>query len=152
MSYAHHGMTNTKLYNVFKGMKGRTRSATKRSKCYCGIKICEEWLNDSSLFIKWALENGYKEGMQIDRIDNLSGYSPENCRFVTPKENANNRLNNIVITVDGEVNTIAYFSDKYGIKHHTIVTRLKRGWDPESAVKKPLSKGVKNGRPYSKID
>lgn len=146
MAYSQHGMTNTKLYNVFKGMKSRTRSANKRSKCYEGITVCDEWLNDSSLFIEWALANGYREGMQIDRIDGTKGYNPNNCRFVTPKQNANNRSTTLLIEVDGEKNTIAYFSQKYGIQHHTIMTRLKRGWPAHRAVKTQLSKGIKNGR------
>lgn len=146
MPYSNHGWTNTKLYNVFKGMKSRTRNSDKRSKCYKGISICDEWLNDSSAFITWAIDNGYREGMQIDRIDNYKGYSPDNCRFVTPKQNANNRTTTKFIEIDGEKNTISYFSEKYGIHHHTIYTRLSRGWPADRAVKTPLSKGVKNGR------
>lgn len=146
MSYSLHGWTNTKLYNVFKGMKGRTRYASKRNKCYKGISICSEWLNDPLAFISWAINNGYREGMQIDRIDNSKGYDPENCRFVTPKQNANNRSTTKFIEVDGERNTISYFSEKYGIHHHTIETRLRRGWCTDRAVKAPLSKGIKNGR------
>jgi len=146
VAYSKHGWTNTKLYNVFKGMKSRTRSANKRSKCYAGVKVCDEWINDSSLFLEWALAHGYQEGMQIDRIDCSQGYSPENCRFVTPKQNANNRSTTLLIEVDGEKNTISHFSQKYGIHHHTIATRLSRGWSACRAVKTPLSKGIKNGR------
>jgi len=58
-----------------------------------GIKVCEEWLNDSRKFIKWSLENGYKKELQIDRIDNNGNYSPDNCRWVTPKENSRNKRN-----------------------------------------------------------
>jgi hypothetical protein len=56
-----------------------------------GIKVCEEWANDPTEFCKWAEENGYTEGLQIDRIDNDGNYEPENCRFVTPAENMKNR-------------------------------------------------------------
>lgn len=141
MSYSKHGMTNTKLYNVFKGIKSRVRNPSKRSQCYVGVDICSEWLLDSSLFIEWAINSGYSDGLQIDRIDNSLGYSPENCRWVTPKQNANNRTSTKIITVDGEANTIAYFSDKYGVKHHTIQTRLARGWSDNDAVKIKNSKG-----------
>lgn len=138
-------MTNTKLYNVFKGMKSRTRYGGKKSRSYVenGIKICDKWINDPSLFIDWSLANGYKEGLQIDRIDNNKGYSPENCRWVTAKENCQNRSSTKLITVFGEVNTIAYFSEKYGVKHHTIATRLSRGWSESDAATRSNQKGVK---------
>ena len=140
MKNSMHGMTNTKLYNVFKGMKSRIRYSKNRSSSYKGLTMCDEWLNDSGSFITWAIENGYKEGLQIDRIDNKKGYTPENCRWVTAKENANNRSTTIILNVDGEEGTIAYFSDKYGVKHHTIQTRISRGWSHSEAVKKPSQK------------
>lgn len=58
-----------------------------------GIKICPEWDHPKGhvAFISWALANGWAEGLQIDRADNNGGYSPENCRFVTLKENLKNR-------------------------------------------------------------
>jgi hypothetical protein len=58
-----------------------------------GIVVCDEWRNNSSSFIEWALANGYKEGLQIDRIDNEGNYEPDNCRFVEPQiNNCNQRM------------------------------------------------------------
>jgi len=78
--------TKTKLYTTWRGMKERCTSPThKNYEVYKG-KLCEEW-KDSDIFIEWATQNGYKEGLTIDRIDSNKGYYPENCQFITAKEN-----------------------------------------------------------------
>ncbi|WP_215410423.1 HNH endonuclease [Escherichia coli] len=144
MAYSKHGMTHTKLYKVFIGMKTRCKKSNNnpRNKHYRekGITICDEWLNDSSKFIEWALNNGYQEGLEIDRIDNDKGYSPDNCRWVTHAENMRNTCKTRMLTVNGETNTIHYFSEKYGIGEHTIHIRLRLGWSHEAAVLLPLRK------------
>lgn len=56
-----------------------------------GISVCQEWLDDSDSFVNWALNNGWRRGLVIDRIDNHLGYTPDNCRFVTVTESNQNR-------------------------------------------------------------
>lgn len=56
-----------------------------------GIYVCDEWLNDRAAFVRWGIANGWEKGLQIDRRDNDGPYSPENCHFVTPKQNSANR-------------------------------------------------------------
>ena len=58
-----------------------------------GIHICEEWKSEFTNFYDWAISHGYTESLELDRIDNDKGYSPDNCRWVTHKENCNNRRN-----------------------------------------------------------
>jgi len=91
-----HGLSKHPLYVNFKGIKERCYD--KNSKDYDnyggrGIGICDEWLNNPASYIEWALKNGWTEGclLQIDRKENDKGYSPENCRFVSSKENNRNK-------------------------------------------------------------
>jgi len=95
------GVVNNPSYKVWKSIKERcTKSWHKSYKDYGwrGIEMCDDWLNDSRCFVKWANVNGYKKGLQIDRIDNDGNYEPSNCHFVTPRENSLNRRKSKVNT------------------------------------------------------
>lgn len=88
-----HGFKGTRLYRVWESMKQRCKSSKHPSFHRYGgrgIAVCEEWQKFEP-FGAWALLNGYQDNLQIDRIDNDRGYSPDNCRFVTAKENMANR-------------------------------------------------------------
>ena len=89
-----HNMSYSKLYKVWQGMK--TRCYNPNFIYYCnyggrGITICNEWKNDFSKFYEWAINNGYKEGLTIDRINNDGNYEPNNCRWVTRAEQNRNK-------------------------------------------------------------
>ena len=89
-----HGLSSTKLYGAWRGMKQRcyyTKHDSYSNYGARGVTVCDEWRNSFKAYSDWALSNGYKEGLQIDRIDNYKGYSPENCRWVTQKENNKNK-------------------------------------------------------------
>lgn len=89
-----HGLSNCKIYEVWSGMinrcewQGNTRFHRYGAR---GINICEEWRNNFEHFYNWAVNNGFQKGLQLDRKDNDGNYEPDNCRFVTPKVNVNNR-------------------------------------------------------------
>jgi len=76
------------IYAIWKGMMQRCRDNPRYKDR--GIKVCRDWQN-SKVFISWCISNGWGENMQIDRINNSKGYLPENCRFVSPRENSLNR-------------------------------------------------------------
>lgn len=88
-----HGETNTRLYHIWALIKNRCLTESNKDyKNYGGrgITICNEWL-DFIPFRDWSLKNDYDNVLQIDRKDNDKGYYPENCRWVTNKENSRNR-------------------------------------------------------------
>lgn len=96
---------NKSLYWAWKAMK--QRCLNPKCKAYRnygarGIRVCEEWL-EFEPFIKWAVLNGHRKGLELDRIDNNSDYSPHNCRWVSRKENINNRRRTIRLKVGGIV-------------------------------------------------
>ncbi|MCB1454401.1 MAG: hypothetical protein KDJ43_12215 [Rhizobiaceae bacterium] len=93
LSQPKHGMRNTRLYRVWTAMKVRcTSEKHPRYHRYGGrgISVCESW-QEFEPFAEWALANGYRDDLQIDRINNDGSYEPDNCRFVTAAENMANR-------------------------------------------------------------
>lgn len=84
-----------------------------------GIAVCKEWLQFEP-FLAWALANGWEKGLDLDRRDNNGGYTPENCRFVTRRENANNRRATILLSVDGVTRPVTQWADITGIGRGTI--------------------------------
>lgn len=113
---------NKGLYWAWKAMKQRCQNP--RCRVYHnygarGITVCEEWQKFEP-FCEWALENGYQEGLDLDRRDNDGNYSPENCRWITRRENVNNRRNTIMIDVDGTVLPETVWSERLGIDRALI--------------------------------
>ena len=98
-----------------------------------GISVCEEWLGKDGQknFREWAVNNGYKKGLSIDRIDNNKGYSPDNCRWATAKEQSYNRRSNKLITIHGKTQTVTEWAKEAGIPIGTLQNRLKYGWEED---------------------
>lgn len=133
-----HGETKSRLYSIWKAMKRRCYGVN--TKVYYryggrGITVCDEWRNDFVAFKTWALATGYQDGLTLDRIDNDKGYSPENCRWASYKEQANNTRRNHLVTCRGETHTIAEWAVMRGINDQTLRNRLGRyGWSVERAL------------------
>lgn len=140
-----HGMTGSRLYNIWAGMKARCYNpACKEYPLYGrrGIRMCPEWKESFEEFCKWALPAGYDETAKrgqctLDRIDVNGNYCPENCRWVDQKTQCNNTRKNRRITCNGETHTISEWSDITGLSQGTICDRLKYGWSIQEVLFRP---------------
>lgn len=124
-----HGMSDMPIYHVWQGMKDRCNNPNNKQYADYGgrgIRVCDEWLNSSDTFIEWAIQNGYKEGFQIDRISVDGNYEPDNCRFVTQLENARNKRNTVLIHYEGELHTIGEVAEITGLREELIYQRIHR--------------------------
>lgn len=118
-----HHKTKSRLFKIWESMKERCcREKHAHFKDYGGrgIAVCSEWKDSFDAFYDWAVNHGYKDNLTIDRKDVNGNYEPSNCRWITPKEQQNNKRNNHFVTVDGVKMTISQCSDKYGISKSTI--------------------------------
>lgn len=118
-----HGMFGTRLYNIYFCMTRRCYDP--KSKSYprygaVGVSVCDEWRNSVEKFMNWALENGYKDSLSIDRINGNLGYSPENCRWATHEEQQNNLKSNRRESFNGELLTIAQIARLTNQPYHRI--------------------------------
>lgn len=130
-----HGGNGTKLYGVWHSMRDRCQRKAHHSYADYGgrgIKVCEAW-RDYEVFKNWALTHGYKEGLSLDRVDNNKGYSPENCRWATRKEQARNRRVNVVI----EGRCLAEWAEGAKVTAQSISKRLAKGWSIREACDTP---------------
>jgi hypothetical protein len=121
------------LYDVWRGMIKRCQNENRiKYKNYGGrgILVCEEWQKSFRVFRGWAINNGYKKGLQIDRRDNNGNYEPKNCQFVTHAVNNSNKRNNVYCWLDGEKMIVAEAARKTG-KDKTILYKWAQGKYPK---------------------
>lgn len=140
--FTHH-LTNTKIHNVWKAMKGRcytlTDSAYDRYGAR-GIKVCDEWKNDFMKFYEWCIDHGYKEvtghnkTYTIDRMDPNGDYEPSNCRLATMKQQSTTKTNTKYVDLDGILYTTRELSDKYHIPYAKLRARLDNGESTKQAL------------------
>ena len=123
-------MSYCRLNTIYSRMKDRCYNPKNiRYHCYGGrgITICEEWLAPYygyKNFKKWALSHGYRDDLSIDRIDVNKGYSPDNCRWLTNKEQSNNRRTNYYVTYKGETKTLTQWCEELHLSYGKVWTRL----------------------------
>lgn len=134
-----HGMRHTRLYKIWEAMKRRCDSPkAERYPRYGGrgIRYCEEWKNFIP-FMEWAFENGYVDGLSIERIDTDGNYCPENCKWIPLKQQANNTSQNRHVTMRGEKMTIAQFAEKLGAPYSAVYQEICiLHWSPEKCAER----------------
>jgi hypothetical protein len=93
-----------------------------------GVEVCEEWKGKINVFCKWAMENGWRVGLRLDKDIKGNGllYSPNTCTFVSPLVNGRNKRNTIRIMYKGEMKTLGEVSEMSGIRYRLIYYKYSR--------------------------
>lgn len=130
---------HSRIYNTYNDMKKRCFNPNNKSyKWYGGngISVCDEWLGENGFinFYNWAMQNGYSDNYTLDRIDSTKNYSPENCRWVEWKIQANNKKNNIIISYNGEKDSLANWCRRLNLNYSKVRQRMYHGKPFEVAI------------------
>ena len=129
-------LKENKTYKVWQHMIDRCynpKAASYVSHGGRGITVCKRWLDSFSNFFEDMGRSENKK--QLDRIDNNGNYESSNCRWVTSKENCNNKRTNVMLTAFGKTQTAQQWAEEYGIDHKKFRQRLRRdGWTIERAL------------------
>ena len=136
--YARRGQKFPKSYRVWRIMVRRCRD-TKLAKYKDygarGITVCDRWKEFSNFLTDMG---ECPDGCSIHRIDNDAGYSPENCKWATTLEQANNKRTNVVVELRGVIASVATHCRSFSsVKYATVLYRLNLGWEPERAFFTP---------------
>lgn len=138
----HHGMYGTPEYGAWRSMIDRcTNPRTEHYRLYGGrgITVCQSWMESFPAFLK---DVGLRPSQthSLDRYPNnaTGNYEPGNVRWATRKDQARNKRNCHVLTVEGESLTLAEWTERLGCSQSTIRERLRRGWTPSDAVNTPV--------------
>jgi hypothetical protein len=142
-----HGMRNTLVYRKWIALNSRCnnpKNASYSDYGERGITVCDRWSKFENFLEDMGLPPSAKH--QIDRVDNEGNYEPSNCRWATPKQNSNNKRNNVVITHNGLTMTMREWSEYAGIGYSTFQYRLSVGW----SMVKALNTAVDTGKGWRK--
>lgn len=145
-----HGMSNTRLYKIWIGIKGRCCNQSDRAyKNYGGrgIHLCKEWADSFDCFKEWALDNGYNDTLTIERVDNDKGYFPGNCTWKTQYEQTQNRRSCILVTIGDKTMNLQQWCDEFGTNYKLAHNRIRKlGWEPVKALTTPVDESKRSKR------
>lgn len=134
-----HGMRDSAEYSIWTNM--RTRCGNPKNKAWAdyggrGIKICDRWLNSFENFL--ADMGPRPDGMTLERKDNNGDYSPDNCVWATPLEQAGNKRNNLRLTLGNETHHVREWERRLGVNYGTLQARVYAGWSDERVLTTPV--------------
>ena len=131
-----------RLYNIWDNMIRRCYNKNNSNYPRYGgrkIKVCAEWRKDFWKFYDWAMDNNYSDAYTLDRIDNNKGYYPNNCRWATKKQQANNTRGCRYITIDGVTHTLMEWAELSGINYDTLRKQFNtRPWVAKEKLKEVI--------------
>jgi len=150
-----HGLVYTRLYRIWRNMKCRCNNPNaSKYNLYGGkgIKVCNEWESSFKCFYEWAMDNGYRDDLTIDRIDSNKGYNPSNCKWATYKEQNShlkfkkvNPFKTVIITYKDKSLSLTEWAKEKNINYKTLLARYERGWDIQRMLETPIIKNIKRG-------
>ena len=132
-----HGLHGSKLYEVWKTMKQRCSNPNNshyNNYGARGISVCEEWAGGYKEFYDWAIENGYQQGLSIERMNNDGNYCPENCKWIPMSQQARNTRKNVFITVGGRTETQIEWSRITGVDNSRLSLIRRTGGNVEKVI------------------
>ena len=140
------------LLNKWRSMVSRCHGEHSKPTRYQinGIRVCDSWMGESgfSNFMEWSLSHGYATGLMIDRVDTLGDYCPDNCRYITRKENNRNRRDAVYVRYEGELAKLSELCEKLGLDYPHVYSYIRNGKSvhgitPEIRKEKDSSKYVR---------
>jgi hypothetical protein len=130
----------SKLYGIWIGMKGRCNNPNDSVYQHYGqrgISVCDEWL-EFSVFHTWAIANGYKPGLTIERVLVNEGYRPDNCKWIPRNEQSKNTRKSRIVIYQGLEKRLTEWADILGFDAKAIRQRIDRGWPIDKAFTTPI--------------
>lgn len=135
-----HGMCGTRIYREWATMIQRCRNDVH----YTKISVCDEWL-DFEPFYEWAMANGYKDSLEIDRINNSGNYEPDNCRWTTRSQQMRNTRANRMMTYGGVTKCQVEWLNILGVCKKSFYNLRKKGFSDNQIIKHFIEKrGIVN--------
>lgn len=145
-----HNLSKTRIYGLYLSMKDRCYN----SNCYAykwyglnGIKVCDEWRNNFVAFYDWAMANGYKDNLSIERIDVNKDYEPSNCCWIPFKKQHENTRNAIRIKTKNGFTFVKDIAFKYKIPKSTLYSTIRK-IDKKDLTEENIINKIKRSNKY----